>query len=57
LAPRLKSLEKQHKWFVNKVKSLVGNVRNRIRRTGKGSTIPFEVSNTPYESKLPVYRG
>lgn len=57
LAPRLKSFEKQHKWFVNKVKSLAGNVRNRMGRTGKGSTIPFEVSNTPYESKLPVYRG
>lgn len=57
LAPTLKKVEKQHKWFVNKVKSLAGNVRNRMGRTGKGSTIPFEVSNTPYESKLPVYRG
>lgn len=56
LAPRLKAFEKQHKWFVNKVKSLVGNARNRMGRTGKGSTIPFEVSNTPYQSKLPVYR-
>jgi len=31
--------------------------RSAVNQTGKGSTIPFEVSNTPYESKLPVYRG